>query len=169
MPLGNALQALIMLAVVLIGSVSFGNLFRRSNLLWHCDGYNSGPHSSFHKVRVAFGDLEISHRRRRPSGPLVTDVPGRNRAAYVQQVNINRAVTTVATGALRGGSDRRLRSCSLALRAPTRWPTRQLATCVVIRRRGAERHGRSCSCAPHPRSRGPSAHPSGRATNCRHG
>ena len=29
MPLGNALQALIMLAVVLIGSVFFGNLFRR--------------------------------------------------------------------------------------------------------------------------------------------
>ena len=29
MPLGNALQALIMLAVVLIGSVVFGNLFRR--------------------------------------------------------------------------------------------------------------------------------------------
>jgi len=31
MPLGNALQALIMLAVVLIGSVFFGNLFRRIN------------------------------------------------------------------------------------------------------------------------------------------
>jgi Kef-type K+ transport system membrane component KefB len=31
MPLGNALQALIMLAVVLIGSVLFGNLFRRIN------------------------------------------------------------------------------------------------------------------------------------------
>src|ERR1700735_4694105 len=29
MPLGNALQALIMLAIVLIGSVFFGNLFRR--------------------------------------------------------------------------------------------------------------------------------------------
>src|SRR6202042_221194 len=29
MPLGNVLQALIMLAVVLIGSVLFGNLFRR--------------------------------------------------------------------------------------------------------------------------------------------
>ena len=31
MPLGNALQALIMLAVVLIGSVFVGNLFRRIN------------------------------------------------------------------------------------------------------------------------------------------
>jgi hypothetical protein len=29
MPLGNVLQALIMLAVVLIGSVFVGNLFRR--------------------------------------------------------------------------------------------------------------------------------------------
>src|ERR1700733_6388719 len=168
MPLGNALQALIMLAVVLIGSVSFGNLFRRSNLLWHFDGYNSGPHSSSHKVRVAFGDLEISHRRRGPSWPLVTDVPGRNRAAHLQQITINPTVTPVATGALCGGSDRRLRSGSLALRAPTRWPTRKLATCMVIRRCGAERHGRSRSCAPHPRSRGTSANPRGRATNCRH-
>jgi len=56
MPPRNALQALIMLAVVLIGSVFFGSLFRRikqprrrSNLFGIVIGYNSGPHSHSHK------------------------------------------------------------------------------------------------------------------------
>ena len=174
MPLGNVLQALIVLAVVLVGSVFVGNLFRRIRqpavvgviffglllgtiLAISPHSVNSALLSPTSKSLIeAVGQAGLL---------LLLFLVGIELRSYSKQNN--RAVTTVATPALRADSGRRLCGCGFSLRTPTGRTRPQPAACVVVRRCGAQRHRRSRPRADHERPWCRGAHPGCRAADCR--
>ncbi len=176
MPLGNVLQTLIMLAAVSVGSVFVGSLFRRFNqpavvgviLFGIVVGtiLTASSHS-FKSVLLSGTTKSLIEAVGQAGLLLLLFLVGIELRSYSRKSGERSSFW--ATAALRNYPCHRLRIRSLALRPPTGWPRPPPATCVVVRRCGAECHRRSRSRAPHQRSWGPGTHPGGRAANCRRG